>query len=416
MFSAINCLLTRVRSFVFTVLAVGLFFSPVYFSIGNPWFPFNYYSAMVSLTVAAGLIILYQYDYEKIVFSAVPGAIPLGLLLLMFSIAWIISGTLIFFVDRYFVIICMLALYLSVSELYQKDVGLFLSMLRVKLAVIVGVAISFAVFVFLLQDPSLEGQVKRQPPIYQDLRHFNYDLYFALPVLVFLLKDNLRSLGLILFAFILCVTAVWTAGRGMMLALMASYTVVRLRLWNRPPQKLEIVCFFILICSLLLILVTGKTVFLYDTTLKTVASDSLNQLSSKRIDLWMASLDAYLQQDVLAQVFGMAPDAFARYGVWRAGSGQPHSSLVQFLIEFGAIGLILFIGLSVSLVKKSLYLIIYSESDTDLLAASLLVGGLVFGLVDGIFYHTAPMVMMVLVISFVILRYHSLTTGSSSRV
>ena len=397
------------RSIVFTVLAVWLFFSPIYFSIGSPWVPFNYNSALVSLLFSVALITLYQYGYQRVLFSVVPGSLLICVFLFVFSTAWVFSGTLVFFVDRYIIIVCMMVLYLTASELYHKDTELFMRLLRIKLTVMLGVAVAFVAFIFFLQDSTLQHHVKREPPIYQDLRHFNYDLFFAIPVLVFLLKDNLKSFGWVLASFVLCVAAIWTAGRGMVLALVASYFVLRLRFWSWYPNQLEVMCFSILLCSLLVVIATGNTIFLYENLLKTAASDSLNQVSSNRINLWLACLDAYLQQDFLKQLFGLGPDAFARYGVWRAGPGQPHGSLPQFLIEFGAVGLILFITLSVSLVKKSLYLVFNSESDIDLLAASLLVGGIVFGLVDGIFYHTAPMVMMVLVISFIVFRYQSLS-------
>lgn len=80
-------------------------------------------------------------------------------------------------------------------------------------------------------------------------------------------------------------------------------------------------------------------------------------------------------------------------------------------MEFGAVGLTLFVALIVSLTRKSIVLVRSSSSDTDVLAGALLVGGLVFSLVDGIFYHTVATVMMVILIAYVIWRYHTLSLG-----
>ena len=393
---------------IFSVLAAVLFVSPVVLSVENMSTVTNYSSGLYALCVAVFLVLIYQFEGERIEIFSIKENRVLLFLFVMFSILWVAGGMPVIYVYGYLTMCCMVVLFIAMTEVFRRDEGAFLILLRVKSAVVVGVGLFFLLFIYLFQDPELAREVKAAPPVYRHLRHLNYDLFFALPVLVLLLKNNLRTYLVMILLFATCLVAIWTAGRGMALALLAAFGLARLRYWRAGPTRLELVCGGILILSVLVLMFSGKTLFLDLTTSQTVGAETVNKLSSGRIKIWMASLDMLSKQDLYSQLFGLGPDAFARHGAWRAGIVQPHGSLVQILLEFGATGLLLFVALMVSLIKKAIFLVVESPSDTDVLAAVLLVGGLVFSLVDGIFYHTVAMVMMVLLIAFVSWRYQVL--------
>jgi O-antigen ligase len=100
-------------------------------------------------------------------------------------------------------------------------------------------------------------------------------------------------------------------------------------------------------------------------------------------------------------VLGHGPDGFRFSEIERPHPGiyQPHNSVVQVLVEFGITGLVL-----VSLVffqeLRRFHGRLTGQREnspvdtTAVLLFGLLIGFLVFSLVDGLFYHSVPLLMI----------------------
>jgi len=97
--------------------------------------------------------------------------------------------------------------------------------------------------------------------------------------------------------------------------------------------------------------------------------------------------------------FGLGPDGYRfiedpHHGI------QPHGMLVQFLVEWGIIGTILFSGLLLVILWKG-FVLVRRGQDPVLKAAqgtalALVVGCILHSLVDGLFYHAQPLLFLVI--------------------
>lgn len=407
------------RYSVYVAIAVVLLFAPVFFSVFCASTQVNYFYGLLALFLATGGLALLTLVRVRRIASGMTGGMNSGqvalALMLFYVFGWMITGTPAPFIDRFFLLLGMVGLYLLLMAIFEFDHDSAFALFSVKFLVTLAVAAFFFIFVIFFQDPELKSLVKGHPPVYRHLRHLNYDLFFALPVCIFLMGRYPRRLALIASLLLLVIVAIWTAGRGMAVAFLASAAIVGLRIWRRPPVELLLTVLVVVLASLVVVVASGNDYFLGHTTMQTVGGDSLNRISSNRLAIWERSLEVFFSLKGLGvKLFGFGPDAFLRLGVWHSSATHPHNAPVQVLLEFGVLGVLVFGVLALIWLRRSLWLVLNSASDVDVLAGCLLIGGLVFSLVDGIFYHAAPLTMMVVLISFVNFRFSKLREAAEA--
>jgi len=113
-----------------------------------------------------------------------------------------------------------------------------------------------------------------------------------------------------------------------------------------------------------------------------------------RIDIWLDAIKAAMQHPW----FGYGLDGYRVSKCCLNGTVQPHSVLVQWLIEFGVIGACAVLGAFWWIIGTRLVRSFRQGGANPNLTAllSLIAGFFVFGLVDGLFYHAIPLLVFVI--------------------
>ncbi|WP_211242730.1 O-antigen ligase family protein [Sinimarinibacterium sp. CAU 1509] len=286
-----------------------------------------------------------------------------------------------------------------------KDTG-FEWVFRAK-AVALVVAMVWIGLTWWLLDDTADGQrIFRHTPIYRHVRHLSYDLFAVTALAIYfssVAPTKTRWQFALLFLALGYLTT-WSAGRGGMLALAVFVAVLvassKREFWG--GRNLLPFGFFLLGC--LLTTLDGnadRLAMRVDQTL----SGSVNHISSGRIGIWTGSLER-LMQSTPAVFFGYGPDALLRLGIpanlpGNGGIVQPHSAIIQWLLEFGVVGTLAIVGVLATSCRQALGVLAgNSELSSQKTAAALLLALLVYALVDGIFYHAIPLTLVVLTCAY----------------
>ncbi|MES2490131.1 MAG: O-antigen ligase family protein [Pseudomonadota bacterium] len=235
------------------------------------------------------------------------------------------------------------------------------------------------------------------PPIYSNIRHFNFDLMIAIALLCLFWASAPRQWQRILLLplFVLFgYLSVATAGRGALFALAvfgltfaAKKFVESLRIYLPP-----ILAFLF---GGLLVFITGQGNYALGRVGQLTDADGI---SSGRTELWGKVLYRLLETPT-ALLFGYGPDAYRT--LFNPRSPQvfhPHNAFVQWLLEFGLLGGVIVGVFWVRLNLLSLHrLRTDAGSDAHRIAAALLLAFFAYSLIDGMFYHAIPLTFIVIV-------------------
>ena len=277
---------------------------------------------------------------------------------------------------------------------YQPDLKLFIYTLAFGSLVIMA---SFIIELSLSDLVEIETFFFQNPPFNSHMRHTGYQVTGVICFfLIFITQKTspgvslLNSLVLLfLFSFLF-----WLGGRGAMLSvfittfLMIGLLQVKVIEGHSPfVFKLLLVMFFAFLLSELLTVYSWNG--LINTYARSAVSDSINQLSTGRIEIWKSTVES-LNGNWL---FGLGPQGYY-FMPNRLFGVQPHNVILQFLIEWGLIGTVLFsfllirgflFGIRLQLWIPQQKISIYS------LAAGMVIIGLSFhALFDGTYYHPQP--------------------------
>ena len=256
---------------------------------------------------------------------------------------------------------------------------------------IVSISVICLVFLFIrvVEGPSFYSYVFGSPDIYRHLRHLNYDLMICMGA-VFLLavSGRVSSVNFYVPVFIFSVFLFWTGGRGQFIALM----IFLFFLLFSGLRKLSLKVFPILALAFFLVILAGETNFLFGQMEKSLDSDTVNRISSGRLQIWS---DAW-SESLKGGLIGHGADAYRDFGPKNVV--QPHNSIVQFMFEYGIIGLIICIGFFLVTAFICIRFVFSSRvSDQLKVLSSFVLSMYAYSLVDGIFYHAIPFSFMVLV-------------------
>ena len=131
---------------------------------------------------------------------------------------------------------------------------------------------------------------------------------------------------------------------------------------------------------------------LYNSFVRSLAADDLNRLSSSRLAIWadaLSKLEGHWLMGFGSQAYLFLPDKLARK------TSMPHNMIVQFLVEWGVVGTLLFLALLARYLRSGFARLRYvNEGMPDklyMLGSALAVLALMLhGLTDGTFYHGKP--------------------------
>ena len=249
------------------------------------------------------------------------------------------------------------------------------------------ITVALVVFWFLTPDPSHHDWLR--PPFFTHIRHLTF---FAVAVL--LLSPPKRE-RLWIWIPVLTVTwgvLFWSGGRaGILVACFGIGLIVVLRRqWN--------LLFYHAVAALmgfqlsLLFPVNIQWLGLGSALERTVGSTGVNELFTGRLDIWRWSLQSLKGH----WLFGIGPEGF-RYLIrsQEIGISQPHGTWVQILLEWGIPGAVAFLILQVKALveiwrKRGKIL----ENDYATGCFALIFGFALFSFVDGVYYHSLPMMLL----------------------
>lgn len=269
--------------------------------------------------------------------------------------------------------------------------------LGVKLAVLAFACYKFGVAIW---QGVLSRELFLRPPVYRHLRHFNYDLALvsglagALPAGSRLLSSALRFLVFVALGYF----SFWTGGRGEFLAL--AVTLATLCLTRRHEDDWRVVMLYVagFVLGGALVVLGGETYFLFGAVERS-AKDSANAISSGRLGIWKGTLSAGLST-LPGALFGFGPEAFVRLAVFKAFGHyilHPHNTLVQWIFEYGLLGAGALCASALWLAWHCVWPALKVGNLMQRLCAATLVGMSAFALVDGVYYHAAPLLFLTLI-------------------
>ncbi len=245
------------------------------------------------------------------------------------------------------------------------------------------------------------------PPFNSHIRHTGYQVSAGISVLFAFLavrpvaKRQLWSLTVALA--VLCAFLFWMGGRGSIIGVGGALIFVFILLLRRSanPSRFLVIVFACIVAGL----VFSELFAVFDwngileTVTRTVGAKTAESLSSGRTEIWAAAWAAFVEHPVL----GLGPGSYIHipnkfYGV------QPHSMILQFLLEWGVAGTILFAGLLIHGFVKGLGLhVLNNRRDIDavmMAAGSIIVCLTVQGPIDGTYFHPQPSLFLAVCFAF----------------
>lgn len=242
-----------------------------------------------------------------------------------------------------------------------------------------------------------------KPPFNSNIRHTGYQVAAAISIfIVFCIQKNERTLlnlikGItltILWAFLF-----WLGGRGAIASTAITVILISIVLYYRsyPLRHFTIIISITAISGLFI--AEWLAVFhwngLINSIQQSLEADSYNSLSSNRLQIWKTaweSVNGHL-------FFGLGPQGYY-FSPNRLSNVQPHNIFLQFVLEWGLVGTILFLTLLVKAFWAGLKLNIFNNSK-DLCQIQLAAGSIIstltlHSLLDGTYYHPQPTLYLVI--------------------
>lgn len=249
-----------------------------------------------------------------------------------------------------------------------------------------------------------QGFVPRElfarPPVYRHLRHFNYDLALvsglagALPAGRRVFSSVLRFLVFVALGYF----SFWSGGRGAFLALAVILGTLCLTRRHEDDWRVAALHVAGFVLGGVLVVLGGETYFLFGA-LERSAKDSANAISSGRLGIWKGTLSMGMST-LSGALFGFGPESFVRMGAFvqfRHYILHPHNTLVQWIFEYGLLGAAALCASALWLAWHCVWPALRAGNLMQRLCAATLVGMSAFALVDGVYYHAAPLLFLTLI-------------------
>jgi len=233
-------------------------------------------------------------------------------------------------------------------------------------------------------------------PMNNHIRHVGYvataSASIALAFSLYPVKLDVKAIILFLLLLVSATLLFWTGGRAAVgsIILVFAFMVFYLAFTGNLGRSRLSITFLLLISSF--ILAEQLKVFDWNGIMgqlsRTVNSENVNSVTTGRLGVWQASIES-LKGNWL---FGLGPQGYL-YMPNRIWGAQPHNMFIQFLVEWGVVGTILFLLLLSIAGLKLLHFIKTASKLPSVLffsGVAVFVGLSIHGLTDGTYYHSQP--------------------------
>lgn len=327
----------------------------------------------------------------------------LGIGFLVCMMGWIAQGVRLDEIDRTSFYVVQPFFVLAASAWFRSAGDAGLQTIYWAKLVATACAVSYLFLtLWLAAVPDMDWRQVGKLPIYRNIRHLGYDLAVVASLGVMfwpLQKCSNRTFGWILFG-LLGYVSVWSAGRGQILAFFAFIGVFCALLpdWSRRRYLLPPCVAFSAGGALFCVLNPDLAVWIIGKS----SAGSADEITSGRLNIWIDTIQKFAKADWLGIFVGLGPDAFVRHSIapWLV---QPHNFVIQILLEFGIVGLAAVALSALDFIRRSMSLLRSSAPSALSTGAIAAIAALIlYGMVDGIFYHASPFMASMLLVAFVL--------------
>ena len=250
-------------------------------------------------------------------------------------------------------------------------------------------------------------------PFSSNIRYLGY-LVTASSMLciIMLLQQEIERFKLIIWALLFVsnfALLIWLGGRGSLVALATSLFIYLGYFVVTAQLKVSKLVLLILLIIIAFYLAYFCTIFSWNGPLNLVRSLSpdttqtsidFNKLSSNRIAIWSQTLVAIFDKPWI----GYGPEGY-RFHPDHVFGLQPHNVFLQLLVGYGVLGTSIFIYFYVKALTIAIKQVLQQANQfmLDSRAALMIIISLsIHGLVDGTFYHSQPLFLLIISFSAII--------------
>ncbi|NIY82711.1 O-antigen ligase family protein [Vibrio hepatarius] len=232
-----------------------------------------------------------------------------------------------------------------------------------------------------------------------NIRHFGHIIMLGCLYSSVKLLTEKRQLSLIVLTGITFATLVWLGGRGALLsyAITLLLAIGILKRTYRLVRQRVILLFSILALSLFVS--APLNIYSWNGLNRWVYSDaqemSLNSLSSGRIELWKKSWALIQDRPVLGH--GTESYFFEAKAKYR----HPHNFILQFLVEYGVVGLAMALAGLAYLCYLGLANTLRECNGINLFCLASVVSLIIHGLVSGTLFYSPPLLVLCIAAAYI---------------
>lgn len=393
--SRLRLLLSKISLFgvLIVPLLITLYDTSQQVNFGAEVFQLLFVLVMLSETIQETKVLILENRYFKSL------VVSIGFL----YTGWLWKSIPIFEVYRTFHYPVYLLFFVAMTVWFRRyGDSAFLFISKIKIASTVFAMLYLLLFICLVLPPSnyIEANVFVNPPIYNHLRHMNYDMAFTIALILFgyCAGEGIKNNFYLILAVFCGYFTVWSAGRGQTLSFLLFLILLYYFKVSAAASKRIVAVITSLILGGVGVILAGDTFFMDLRNKMPATEDPVNTLSSDRVLLWGKVINTFVKND--GWWFGLGPDAWVRSRVI-LGSSQPHNFVLQWLFEFGLPVTVL---LLVIMFRSVIFSLKLRNSSNDLtiekMIAALMLSTFAYALVDGQFYHTIPFTMILIMAAY----------------
>ncbi len=357
------------------------------FQISIIWLIYNinkisYYSSLKPLYIFTAIYI---------------SSITISNLILLHRLGWSIETLVSFF--RYLVLISHFIFILSLAKYFSLCDKLPFDYLPQ--AILIAISLLFIDINFNLTNIDYNEGLRIITS--SNIRHLGHivivsTLYLSIKVLM---GEKLNNILFILSTITSISLLIWLGGRGAILSyslgLMLAFIIItkhhKLEI-KRLVSLLLLIVFSIIISIPFNIYSWNGLNRLLDT--KQYYSQDINTISSNRIEIWSLSWDFIKEKPFFgygAESFLLNSDTIFRH---------PHNFIIQWLFDFGIIGVILFLVIITFILRTGYKKNISKLSDNNLISIAIILGIISNALISGTLYYSPPFLILCIVSAFIV--------------
>lgn len=271
------------------------------------------------------------------------------------------------------------------------------------LLVIATVHVGFLIAALIASSVALNAEPAATPPYFSNVRHFGYHGFLAACAAsgLFVLGRNFRVTALLLSTASLFGIVIF-GSRGALTAWIIFIFALSLLspAWRR---MLPMAGLALIVASATAFWVDGRDWFSSISLFnRTGTADQLGQRSileaQSRVSIWRDSAAAVAERPIM----GFGPEGYLISRCCNPYTVQPHNSVLQILLEFGALGLLAIgsvaLGWLWSPIRSAIAAIRRRDLDPGkVVLLATMVGFVAFSSIDGLFYHSIPLLHFVII-------------------